>query len=132
MSKKKKSLESMETQVLDTTVSPAIIEETPATEVTATEPAKKLGRPVVPGSARQTKLAGIEERKAKGEEIKKGRPVKADSARQMKLAAKQAAIEAGTPIKLGRPKGSGVKVVEAELPAEVEPVTAEVTATVEV
>ena len=62
------------------------------------EPAKrKPGRPVVPGSARQQKLA------AKGTEVRfPGRPVDPNSARQIKLA-EQAAKRAAGQVKLGRP-----------------------------
>lgn len=65
------------------------------------------GRPVVEGSARQLKLAGIAERIAAGQEIKRGRPSNPNSSRQARLAAQAARAAAGYVIKPGRPAGSG-------------------------
>lgn len=64
----------------------------------------KRGRPVVAGSARQTRLEARAARIAAGGSVGKGRPANPTSARQAKLAAKQAKIAAGIEIKRGAPK----------------------------
>lgn len=72
---------------------------------------KRLGRPVVAGSARQIRLAEQAEKKAAGL-LKRGRPVVEGSPRQMRLAAMEAKKAAGIEIKPGRPK-----MVKEEAPA---------------
>ncbi len=64
----------------------------------------KRGRPVVAGSARQTRLEARAARAAQGLSIGRGRPANQNSARQARLAAKQAKIAAGIEIKRGAPK----------------------------
>jgi hypothetical protein len=61
------------------------------------------GRPPVPGSTRQQKIAEREERIANGT-LKKGRPVSGVSKRQQKMLEREARIASGIPIKPGRPK----------------------------
>jgi hypothetical protein len=63
----------------------------------------KRGRPVVAGSARQTRLDARAQRAAQGLSTGRGRPASQTSARQSKLAAKAAKIAAGETIKRGRP-----------------------------
>ena len=65
---------------------------------------EKRGRPIVEGSARQLRLAKLEEKKANGIEIKRGRPTDTSSARQQRLALRQEMIDQGKEIKRGRPK----------------------------
>jgi CRISPR/Cas system-associated exonuclease Cas4 (RecB family) len=65
---------------------------------------ERRGRPVLEGSARQIRLAKMEEKKAKGIEIKRGRPTDTSSARQQRLALRQEKIEQGKEVKRGRPK----------------------------
>ena len=82
---------------------------------------KRLGRPIVPGSERQKRLAERAERAANGG-IKRGRPVVEDSARQKRLAMRMEKIANGIEIKPGRPKMVKDVVVEiqptASVPAE--------------
>ena len=73
----------------------------------------KRGRPVVAGSARQTRLDGRAQRAAAGLSIGRGRPANQNSARQAKLAAKQAKIAAGIEIKRGAPKKIKTEAVTA-------------------
>jgi hypothetical protein len=68
------------------------------------EKVERRGRPVVAGSVRQLKLAGIAERVAAGAEIKRGRPVAATSVRQQKFADRAAKEAAGIKVGPGRPK----------------------------
>jgi hypothetical protein len=68
------------------------------------EKVERRGRPVVAGSVRQLKLAGIAERIAAGAEIKRGRPVAATSVRQQKFADRAAKEAAGIKVGPGRPK----------------------------
>jgi hypothetical protein len=74
------------------------------TTVTTESVTVKLGRPIVPGSARQEKLARLAEKAARGEEIKRGRPTNPNSARQERLMKQAARKAAGIEVKLGRPK----------------------------
>ena len=60
------------------------------------------GRPVVEGSARQARIADLEEKRANGE-LKLGRPANAESKRQQRLADLELRRANGT-LKLGRPK----------------------------
>lgn len=72
--------------------------------VTVTEP-KKLGRPVNANSARQQKVALIEQRKVEnGGIVPLGRPVVPGSKRQEKLMAIEAKKSSGAVIQRGRPK----------------------------
>ena len=64
----------------------------------------KRGRPVVAGSARQTRLEARAQRAAQGLSIGRGRPANGESARQKKLAERAAKIAAGVEIKRGAPK----------------------------
>ncbi len=64
----------------------------------------KRGRPVVAGSARQTRLEARATRAAQGLSVGRGRPANPTSARQVRLEAKQAKIAAGIEIKRGAPK----------------------------
>ena len=64
----------------------------------------KRGRPVVAGSARQTRLEARAARAAQGLSVGRGRPASQTSARQARLAAKAAKIAAGIEIKRGAPK----------------------------
>ena len=64
----------------------------------------KRGRPVVAGSARQSRLDARAQRAAQGLSTGRGRPASTTSARQAKLAAKAAKIAAGIEIKRGAPK----------------------------
>jgi hypothetical protein len=66
----------------------------------------KRGRPVVAGSARQTKLSVRAAKVAAGGSIERGRPSNPESKRQARLAAQAARVAAGVEIKVGRPKGS--------------------------
>jgi hypothetical protein len=68
------------------------------------EKVERRGRPVVAGSVRQLKLAGIAERIAAGAEIKRGRPVAATSVRQQKFADRAAKEAAGIKVGPGRPR----------------------------
>lgn len=61
----------------------------------------QLGRPVNPNSARQMRLADLENRKANGT-LKLGRPTNPDSDRQKRLAELEAKREDGT-LRRGRP-----------------------------
>ena len=70
----------------------------------------KRGRPVVAGSARQSRLDARAQRAAQGLSTGRGRPASQTSARQAKLAEKAAKIAAGIEIKRGAPK----KVATAE------------------
>ena len=70
----------------------------------------KRGRPVVAGSARQSRLDARAQRAAQGLSTGRGRPASQTSARQAKLAEKAAKIAAGIEIKRGAPK----KVTTAE------------------
>lgn len=91
-----------------------VVEGTPAPEIQVAK--AKPGRPVVPNSARQQRLAA---RAEKGE-IKRGRPVIEGSARQQRLAKIKAKMEAGIPIKPGRPKmekGDVVVVINENTPS---------------
>ena len=65
---------------------------------------KQTGRPVVPGSARQQKLAKQAEKVANGGVITRGRPTVEGSARQQRLEARAAKLAAGEAVKRGRPK----------------------------
>jgi hypothetical protein len=87
-----------------------------------TETKSKLGRPVDPNSERQIRLQKIEEKRQKGEEIKRGRPVIEGSERQQYLQNLTLKKEAGLEIKRGRPKliwielnGKMVKVQEGTI-----------------
>ena len=73
----------------------------------------KRGRPVVAGSARQTRLEARASRAAQGLSIGRGRPASQTSARQAKLAAKAAKIAAGIEIKRGAPKKVKTEAVTA-------------------
>jgi len=73
----------------------------------------KRGRPVVAGSARQTRLEARAARAAQGLSIGRGRPASQTSARQAKLAAKAAKIAAGIEIKRGAPKKTKTEAVAA-------------------
>jgi len=73
----------------------------------------KRGRPVVAGSARQTRLEARAARAAQGLSIGRGRPASQTSARQAKLAAKAAKIAAGIEIKRGAPKKVKTEAVTA-------------------
>ncbi len=73
----------------------------------------KRGRPVVAGSARQTRLEARATRAAQGLSIGRGRPASQTSARQAKLAAKAAKIAAGIEIKRGAPKKIKTEAVMA-------------------
>ena len=64
----------------------------------------KRGRPVVAGSARQSRLDARAQRAAQGLSTGRGRPASQTSARQAKLAEKAAKIAAGIEIKRGAPK----------------------------
>ena len=64
----------------------------------------KRGRPVVAGSARQTRLEARAQRAAQGLSIGRGRPANQNSARQVKLTIKAAKLAAGIEIKRGAPK----------------------------
>lgn len=70
-------------------------------EVTVTETAKQLGRPVNPTSARQIRLA--EQKSKHGGFVRLGRPVKAESKRQQKLSEIDAKKKSGVVAKKGRP-----------------------------
>lgn len=68
------------------------------------EKVERRGRPVVPGCARQQRLASYEAKKAEGHELKQGRPVNGESERQKRLAAMEAKrIANGGVLKRGRP-----------------------------
>lgn len=86
------------------------------TEQVTTE-AKRRGRPVVEGSARQAKLAAQYEKVQNGGTISRGRPSDPNSRRQERLAAQAARVAAGIVIKPGRPKM--VKPIETEATLEV-------------
>ena len=73
----------------------------------------KRGRPVVAGSARQTRLEARAARAAQGLSVGRGRPASQTSARQAKLAAKAAKIAAGIEIKRGAPKKVKTETVTA-------------------
>lgn len=73
----------------------------------------KRGRPVVAGSARQTRLEARAARAAQGLSVGRGRPASQTSARQAKLAAKAAKIAAGIEIKRGAPKKVKTEAVTA-------------------
>jgi hypothetical protein len=73
----------------------------------------KRGRPVVAGSARQTRLDARAQRAAQGLSIGRGRPASQTSARQAKLAAKAAKLAAGIEIKRGAPKKIKTEAVTA-------------------
>lgn len=96
--------------------------ESPAVTTAPAKEVKVKGRPPVPGSKRQLKLAEMAAKKASGEEIKRGRPADPTSKRQERLAAQEARKASGQPIKVGRPKGSGKPKEEAspavQTPAE--------------
>jgi hypothetical protein len=83
-----------------------------STETPVTTEAKKRGRKVVEGSARQARLAARQARAAQGLSTDKGRPVDPNSARQKRLAERQAKLASGVEIKRGAPKK-----VKAEAPA---------------
>ena len=53
----------------------------------------KPGRPVVPGSARQKRLAEMEAKRKSGVELKRGRPSDPNSARQKQLKERAVRIE---------------------------------------
>jgi hypothetical protein len=73
----------------------------------------KRGRPVIEGSARQTKLAAKALKIANGQDIKRGRPANPSSKRQARLAAQEARKAAGIEIKVGRPKTAKTETVAA-------------------
>ena len=73
----------------------------------------KRGRPVVAGSARQTRLEARAARAAQGLSVGRGRPASQTSARQAKLAAKAAKLAAGIEIKRGAPKKIKTEAVTA-------------------
>ena len=73
----------------------------------------KRGRPVVAGSARQTRLDARATRAAAGLNVGRGRPANPSSARQAKVAAKQAKLAAGIEIKRGAPKKVKTEAVTA-------------------
>jgi len=77
-----------------------------------TEKSAKRGRPVIEGSARQSKLANRATKLANGETISRGRPSNPTSKRQVRLATQAARVGAGIEIKVGRPKGSKKVTVE--------------------
>lgn len=74
----------------------------------------KRGRPVVTGSARQTRLDARAQRVAQGLSTGRGRPASQTSARQAKLAEKAAKIAAGIEIKRGAPKKQKSEPVMAQ------------------
>lgn len=78
---------------------------------TANDVVVTLGRPVDPNSARQKRIAEMNEKREAGL-LKRGRPVKEGSARQKRLAELEAKRAAGVEIKRGRPK-----MVKDETPA---------------
>jgi hypothetical protein len=95
MKKKNSDVATIENAVEATTITPT---------VEVTEP-KKLGRPVNANSARQQKIAEMEQRKAQGGGyVKLGRPAVPGSKRQEKLAAIEAKKASGAVIQRGRPK----------------------------
>ncbi len=67
----------------------------------------KLGRPVDPNSDRQKRLAELEAKRKDGS-LKRGRPVNPNSAHQIKLR-EMAERRANGEVKRGRPAGSGSK-----------------------
>jgi hypothetical protein len=113
MAKKKVAkVENVETpvvEVIETVVETPVVAEIPAT--------KQKGRPVVPNSVRQAKLAARAARAAQGLSIGRGRPVSSTSARQQKIADRLAKIAAGIEIKRGAPKKVIIEAV-VEAPAE--------------
>jgi len=100
---------------------------------TATVEKRKPGRPVIEGSARQTKLAAMNERAAaNGGQIKLGRPVDPTSPRQVRLAEIAAKREAaGGKLKAGRPKMVKPEVTNITVEAPAPEVTATETVTAE-
>lgn len=107
-----------------TQVTPEV--ETVVTETVETK-VERRGRPVLEGSARQTKLAARAARVAAGGSTGKGRPSNPTSARQTRLAEQAARTAAGITVKVGRPKMTKTEVV-AEVAEEV---VMEVTETME-
>jgi hypothetical protein len=92
-----------------------------AETVETTVETAKRGRPIVVGSARQTKLAAQAAKVANGETISRGRPTNPESNRQARLAAQAARAAAGIEIKVGRPKMVKVEETKAvEAVADVE------------
>lgn len=79
------------------------------------EAAKRPGRPVVQGSARQLRLAELEAKRAAGQ-LRRGRPTVEGSERQKRLAAIEAKRAAGIEIKPGRPKMTKVEEVPVAAP----------------
>lgn len=108
MAKKKVKTEDAVVVEITTVETPVAIE-TPAT--------KQKGRPVVPNSVRQAKLAARAARAAQGLSIGRGRPVNSTSARQQKIADRLAKMAAGIEIKRGAPKKVIIEAV-VEAPAE--------------
>ena len=110
MAKKKvtnATIVAVETEVLVPTLAELVAELETVAEAEApvvVEKVERRGRPVVAGSVRQLKLAGIAERIAAGAEIKRGRPVAATSVRQQKFADRAAKEAAGIKVGPGRPK----------------------------
>jgi hypothetical protein len=79
---------------------------------------RKPGRPAVEGSARQVRLAALEQRREEnGGYIRLGRPVNPDSPRQQRLAELMDKRAAGL-AKRGRPKMSDDAKAEARLKRE--------------
>ena len=131
MSKKKSNKavteEIVVTPTVEETTAP-VMEKTPVSETPTTkEPAqtttvvaeeKQKGRPIVPGCARQIKLAARAAKAAEGKYVGRGRPVIEGSARQQRVAALNAKIAAGIPIKPGRPPMVKPEVVVAIEPAQ--------------
>ena len=83
------------------------------------EAAKRPGRPVVQGSARQLRLAELEAKRAAGQ-LRRGRPTVEGSERQKRLAAIEAKRAAGIEIKPGRPKMTKVEEVPVAAPEMVD------------
>ena len=75
---------------------------------TITTPATQLGRPVNPNSARQIRIAELEEKRKNGT-CKRGRPIVGESKRQETLKAREAKVNSGIELKRGRPIVAGSK-----------------------
>lgn len=99
MSKKK-----TKAPVDETIVEVAPIVETPTVEVVAETKIEKRGRPIVPGCARQEKIAKLNAKIEAGLFAGRGRPTDPNSARAQRIAATEAKKAAGLEIKRGRPK----------------------------
>lgn len=101
MSKNGKTKSAKKAEVMEAVELTPVSQPQVATE--ATTEVKKLGRPIVEGSARQKAIAEREAKLAAGE-LKRGRKAKPDSKRQQKLAERAEKLAAGLLTgKRGRP-----------------------------